>query len=155
MDEDKHRISLDDTSSKVAKFVENLKAKPTTNSAVLSKYDLLVNALQEIPETEVSPFVHLKLPFVVNIYPHRLSDLENALNETIDKYLLTSYVNGSIEGILLSYKEIKVPDYSQIYFDSGIITIHLVLDCVLFCPSINNYLSLLLFLMSFLVLTLH
>ncbi|KAL7716519.1 RPA43 OB domain-containing protein [Entamoeba marina] len=122
-------ISLEETTDLVTTFVQELREKPTSNISILSKFDVFVGALQELPETESTPFVECILPFTISLYPHRLSDIKEAIHEIIDNYLLTPY-------------EMKIPKATTVAFDSSVLTIQLRLKCVLFVPSINTHLSL-------------
>ncbi|KAL7718860.1 RPA43 OB domain-containing protein [Entamoeba marina] len=133
-------ISLEETTDLVTTFVQELREKPTSNISILSKFDVFVGALQELPETESTPFVECILPFTISLYPHRLSDIKEAIHEIIDNYLLTPYVNDGVEGIFIMYKEMKIPKATTVAFDSSVLTIQLRLKCVLFVPSINTHL---------------
>ncbi|BFU21434.1 hypothetical protein EHI8A_077400 [Entamoeba histolytica HM-1:IMSS-B] len=134
------QISLEETTEAISNFIEELRTRPTTNISILSKYDILLNGLRASPENEKTPFIDCELPFSISLYPHHLKNIKGSIQEIIDSYLLTSYVNGTFQGIIMSYKNFKVPEKTKTSFDSGILTIRLKLNCIVFRPVINTYL---------------
>ncbi|ELP83413.1 hypothetical protein EIN_374280 [Entamoeba invadens IP1] len=133
-------ISHETTTEIVEKFATRLKTRENCNVSIVSKYKIFLDALCASPESEVSPFVECKLPFLISFYPQHLNDINGTIESTLDTYLLSSYINGGVQGILLSYDSFETPTKSQISFDEGVITIPLVLNCVLFVPTLNTYL---------------
>ena len=134
------RSSIEKTTEIISTFVEELRSRPTTNVPILSKYDVLLTSLKETPECKTSPFIDVMLPFTVSLYPQHLGTIKESVQEIIDSYLLTSYVHGGFQGIIMCYKNFALPEKNKITFDSGIVTVRLQLECIVFYPTINTYL---------------